>query len=261
MPRENPAVRRFSEIARLPDDELDVAEGALAIAAGADPDLEPGAWLEELDRMAAGVDDLERLISRLFHELGFQGDREAYYDPQNSLLHKVIQRRVGIPITLSVVVLAVGERSGIDLQGIGMPGHFLLRDADSGSYLDAFNRGERIDEHGCESLFRAATGADVAFGPELLPIVSKGDILERILSNLKTIYGRLGSYPDLEWVLRMRLALPTIPSLEVVELAHALSAQGRFVEAAKEIEARAEDDPEAADVLRKEARAIRARLN
>ena len=257
-------VRRFAALARQPDEQLDLAEGALAIAAGGDPALEPEVWLRELDRLAQGIDDVDGLLSRLFRELGFRGNSDDYYDPDNSFLHKVIQRRIGIPITLAVLLIAVGRRAGLELQGIGMPGHFLVRDAASGTYMDPFNQGEVVDERTRELLFRAATGAgpEVAFGPHLLPVAGTSEILARMLANLKEAYRRRGAHADLEWVLRMRLALPQVPPVEAIELGQALAAQGRLLDAAKELESRAQGaQAEASAVLQTQARALRARLN
>lgn len=246
---------------RGPGPYLDV--GALAIAAGADPALEPSVWLAELDRLAAGVDSFERLVRRLFVEEGFSGNRVEYYDPRNSLLHQVLARRLGIPITLSVVCMEVGRRAGVPLEGIGMPGHFLVRPAGSERYLDAFAGGELLDLVGVEARFRASTGAggNVAFGSHLLAPAPTRAILARILGNLRGVYRRLGRAGDLEWVLRMRLALPGVTAAELVELGHALSQQGKWLEGARILERYAEELPQYAQVLFPAARAIRAQLN
>lgn len=262
-PEGNDTARRFAELVREPEARLDLARAALAIAAGAEPELEPERWLRELDRMAAGVRGLGGLRGRLFEELGFAGNSQGYYDPENSFLHRVIERRLGIPITLSVLAMEVGRRAGIELVGIGMPGHFLVRVGSSGPYLDAFYGGQVLDEAGCEARFRAATGAgpDVAFGPHLLPVVSKHRILDRMLANLRAIYRARSSGEDLEWVLRMRLALPHVERSEAAELGEAVAMQGRFREGAEEIERHAEGDGEASEPLLAAARALRARLN
>jgi len=132
-------------------------------------------------------------------ELGFRGNQEEYYDPLNSFLHMVIERRLGNPITLSVLGIEVGRRAGLPLSGIGLPGHFLLRDDGGGGFYDPFNGWERIDP------------ASVDLGLELLPAQSKVQMLARMLGNLVRIYQERGDRVNLEWVLRLRLALPGTP--------------------------------------------------
>lgn len=267
-------IARFAELVQRPAEEVDLASAALAIAAAADPGLEPQRWLEELDRLAAGVDDREGLVHRLFVERGFAGNTDDYYHPDNSLLHRVLARRLGIPITLAVVMIEVGRRAGVLLEGVGMPGHFLVRDPSDGALLDAFHGGTVLDEDAVEARFRAATGAHpaVAFGPRLLPAVNTYDILERMLANLRAVYATRGAdhpsaslrptgHTDVEWLLRMRLALPTAGPQAVLELASALSSRGRYREAAQEIETRAEAYPDDRDRLLATARSSRAHLN
>ncbi|MGB6165363.1 MAG: transglutaminase-like domain-containing protein [Pseudonocardiaceae bacterium] len=246
---------------RGPGPELDV--GALAIAAGADPELDAGTWLRELDRLAERVDSLETLIHRLFVEEHFTGNTTNYYDPRNSLLDRVLQRRLGIPITLSVVCLEVGRRAGVPLEGVSMPGHFLVRPLATDHYLDAFNGGALLDLAGCEALFRAANqpDSDVPFRRHLLTTAPRRAIFARILQNLRTIYRELGRPGDLEWVLRMRLALPGVGAQELIELGQALGVQGRFLEGAKFLEAQIAQWPQYAELLAYAARSLRAQLN
>lgn len=255
-------VRSFAELVQRPESELDLGEAALLIARGADPALDPARTLERLAEIAAGVGDLVGLCRRLFVELGFKGDNRNYYSPANSLLHRVIERRRGIPITLSVVTLEVGRRAGVRLEPIGMPAHFLVRDPDTGLYIDSFGA-TVLDDHECEVLFREATGAgpEVTFGPEIRPVVGHRDILARMLRNLGEVY-RLNADPaNLEWVIRMQLAIPGMPGTGAVELAQAVAAQGRVLEASRELEERARSDAELAPSLVAVARGLRAQLN
>jgi regulator of sirC expression with transglutaminase-like and TPR domain len=246
---------------RGPGPNLDV--GALAIAAGANPDLDVDRWLRELDRLAEGVDSLETLIRRLFVEEGFAGNATHYFDPRNSLLDQVLERKLGIPITLSVVCMEVGRRAGVPLEGIGMPGHFLLRPLATGHYLNAFDGGTLLDLAGCEALFRASTraGSQIQFGPHLLTTTPRRTILARILQNLRVVYARLGDAADLEWVLRMRLALPGVGADELIELGRTLGLQGRFLEGARFLEAQIDQWPQHAELLGTAARSLRAHLN
>ena len=152
-------LQAFADLVSRPDAEIDLTRTAAMIGLREYPDLDVDAVAEGLDAMAVGVRDLAGLRTRLFADLGFSGENLAYYHPDNSFLHRVVERRRGIPITLSVLAIEVGRRAGIDLEGIGMPGHFLVREPSSGAYIDAFHGGVLLDEQACELLFRAATGA------------------------------------------------------------------------------------------------------
>ncbi|SDF85623.1 transglutaminase-like domain-containing protein [Pseudonocardia oroxyli] len=255
------AVARFVDLVRGPEPPLD--EAALALAAGADPDLEAERWLGELDRLAAGVDSLPALVRRLFVEEGFAGDTGDYGDPRNSLLPEVLTRKLGIPITLAVVCIEVGRRAGIALEGVGMPGHFLVRVPHSGHLLDVFDGGRRLDRADCAELYRRATGSTAPFGPHLLPRVSTREILLRMLENLRAAQRRRGGPADREWVLRMRLALRSDADA-LVELGEVLAAQARWDEGARLIAAylsSGDQPPEVAERLRRTAAGLLAHLN
>jgi regulator of sirC expression with transglutaminase-like and TPR domain len=246
---------------RGPGPDLDV--GSLAIAAGADPELDPSTWLRELDRLAEGIDSLETLIHQLFVEENFAGNTADYYDPRNSLLDQVLHRRLGIPITLSVVCLEVGRRAGVSLEGISMPGHFLVRPMATNHYLDPFSGGALLDLASCEALFRTANqaGPEVPFGRHLLTAAPRRAIFARILQNLRTVYRDLGRPTDLEWVLRMRLALPGVVAQDLVELGHTLGRLGRFRDGARFLESQMDKWPQHAQLLEYAARSLRAQLN
>ena len=259
------ALGRFAELAALPEQSIDLADAALLIGAAGDPGVEPTRWLTELDGYAARLADLGALRHRLFAELGFRGDTRNYYDPENSFLHRVIERRLGIPITLSVLTIEVGRRADIALDAVGMPGHFLVGVPGEAIWLDAFAGGELLDLAGCEGRFRESTGSgpEVAFGPHLLPVVGPHAVLSRMLANLAVVYEFRHSGIDLEWVTRMRLALPNAGSREVLALASALELQGRFLEAARELEDRAAavTEPHEEEELLTAAQRLRSRFN
>lgn len=256
-------VEVFRDLVTRPEEEIDLGRAALMIAAGDHPELDPDPWLAQLDEFAFGVDDLDSLRARLFQELGFDGERETYYEPTSSFLDVAISRRRSIPITLSVLTMEVGRRAGIKLDGIGMPGHFLVQFPMTGRYIDPFFNGELLDEEGVEARFRQVTGvaAAVKFVPGMRPVSGKQEILARMLNNLKAIYKARKEGSSLEWVLRMRMALPIIPPEEVVDLGEALALQGRVSEGAAEVMAVAGAHPELAEQLSAAARAIRASLN
>lgn len=262
------AVARFLNLVAGAEPALD--EAALAVAAGADPTLDRAAALAELDRLAEGVTDVDSLVHRLFVEAGFTGNADDYYDPRNSLLTEVLDRRTGIPITLAIVAMEVGRRAGVPLEGVGMPGHFLVRTPGTQRYLDVFDRGRRIDRAGCEDLFRQVTGVgpETRFGSHLLSRVSTRQLLARMLENLRGIYRGRSDHANLEWVLRMRLGLRHEGPELVRELAGVLGAQARWDEAARLLESWADGPGRGAkvgadvlDEVRYEARRQRAHLN
>lgn len=257
------AVARFTELVGTGEPPLDRA--ALALARGAEPDLDEARWLAELDRLAEGVDGLDGLLHRLFVESGFRGNADDYYDPRNSLLPHVLTRRLGIPITLAVVCIEVGRRAGVRLHGVGMPGHFLVGHAGGStadSLIDVFDGGRVLDAAAAEARFRAVTGSGAPFGPHLLSPTPTTAILTRMLENLRGIYRARRRPGSLEWVLRMRLALPGAGPAELVELADALGQQARWHEGARLLE---EHAPAAEPGLRERmltvAKMQRAHLN
>lgn len=257
------ALDRFAALAALPETRIDLAEAALLIAAAGDPAMVPAHWLAELDSYALRLSGLEALRHRLFDEMGFRGDTRNYYNPENSFLHRVIVRRLGIPISLSVLVIEVGRRAGITLLAVGMPGHFLVGVPREDLWVDAFAGGELLDAAGCEARFRESTGtgADVAFSPEMLPVIGPRAVLSRMLANLALVYEARKSGAELEWVARMRLTLPDVGAPEVLALATALELQGRFMDAARVLEERAASGARGADELLTAANRLRSRFN
>ena len=193
-------LEQFDQLGGMPEDEIDLAWAALLIAASEYPELDVIAQMEVLDSLAAGAakgmgDDgdplssVNNLSAYLFDEVGFHGNEAEYYDPRNSYLNEVLARRMGIPITLSVVCIEVGKRLGIPLEGVGMPGHFLLRHRDEpGIYIDPFHRGILLSEDECAQLLRDATRTAVPWDKSYLTTVSNRELIARILRNLKGIY-------------------------------------------------------------------------
>jgi regulator of sirC expression with transglutaminase-like and TPR domain len=257
---------RFAELVEGPEAELALDEAALLIAAHAHPGLDIAAELRALDELAASCPEptLEGWRRHLFVDLGFTGNVENYYEPDNSFLHQVVRRRVGLPITLSVVGIEVGRRLGLEFEGVGMPGHFLLRhQVEEGTwvYVDPFAAGRLLDREACEERFHIVNGASTPFLPGYLDPVGPRAVLGRMLANLKAIYAHLGDLEALAWVFALRLSIPGVPALERRELARVLGSTGRFGEAADELEELAETMPALSRTLISEAVALRARLN
>lgn len=194
------ARQRLAEICRLADAEIDLGEAALLIAAEEYPDLDVGAWLTRLDALASDArprlegahgefERLRGLLDFLYVDYGLSGNAEDYYDPRNSYLNEVLERRVGIPITLSVVAIEVGRRVGIPLRGVGFPGHFLVSHVCHPEVvLDPFDGGRFLTAAECEELLRELSGGRIRFHPRLLRTVSRREILQRMLHNLRGIY-------------------------------------------------------------------------
>lgn len=257
------ALQAFADQVNRPEPEIELGRAAAMIALRDFPDLDLDRVGVVLDTCAENVGDVDGLRHRLFVELGFTGDEVAYYQPDNSFLHRVLERRRGIPITLCVLTLEIGRRAGVPLEPIAMPGHFLIRDPLTGDYVDPYHGGLVLSVEGCETLFRATTGAgpDVPFGDFLLPVVGNVTVLERMLANLAYVY-RVNADPEgLEWALRLRLALPEVTGQDVVALGEALADQGRARDGVAELENWAELSPELGSKLRLAARGILARLN
>jgi regulator of sirC expression with transglutaminase-like and TPR domain len=248
---------RFAALVAATGDGLPLDEACLLIAAHAIDDLDEAAERDRLDELAEGVetDTPFGVVDHLCRDLGFAGDRDTYYDIRNSLLPAVLDRRLGIPISLAVVAMEVGRRRGVTLRGVGMPGHFLVcSEHDRGQFVDLYAGGEVLDADACRQLF---TGMHprVPWEDRFLTPVSAPAIVARVLTNLAGAYRRAGQRQDLAWALDLRLRLPGAPVRDRRELVAVLTALGRFDEAASVVEAGAEGT---ADVV---ARRLRARLN
>ncbi len=253
---------RFTELVERPEDDLPLDEAALLIAAHAQHDLDIDAELAAIDELALGVPErtLDGWRRHLFVDLGFSGNVKRYYDPSNSFLNEVVRRRKGLPITLSVLGMEVGRRVGLRLEGVGLPGHFLLRHGPD-AYVDPFDGGRILDRMGCLERFRAVNGAEARFLASYLEPVGPHAILARMLNNLKSVYAGRGEVAALSWVFDLRAALPDASPLEAREWAQVLGATGRFEEAAERLEILAGDLPDEEESLLSEAFALRARLN
>ena len=187
---------------------------------------------------------------------------ERYHDPRNSLLDQVLTRRLGIPITLSVVAMEVGRRRGIALHGIGMPGHFLVCDAeDPGAFFDPFRGGALLDRVACRAVFERLHGTAAPFDDGSLAPTPPLAIIQRVLANLHHAQVQAGDRPGLIRVLQLQSRLPGAGVVESRGLAQLLAADGRFDEAAEVHEELADVDPDPAQDHRTMALRLRARLN
>ncbi len=201
-----------------PDDQIDLARAALLFARDAYPDLDPELYLNQLDEWAddvrsavmAAADPIEPLNDFLFGKLRFIGNHLFYNDPLNSYLNKAIDRRVGLPITLSVIYLEIARRLGLPIDGIGLPGHFVVRYAGPNGmqYIDPFYQGRLLTLDDCQQLVTERTDGKSTLQPSMLEPVSARHILTRMLNNLKNAQLHQGHFDD---------ALPAVERLMELE--------------------------------------------
>jgi regulator of sirC expression with transglutaminase-like and TPR domain len=193
------ALDDFKDLVRAP--EIDLAGAALAVARIEHPDLVPEPSLARLDELAARstaakIADqrraVERLCDFLFDETGFRGNAHDYYDPRNSCLNDVLDRRLGIPITLSVLLMEVARRVGLEILGIGLPGHFCAgaRLGDEIVLLDPFGGGRWLARREAEAIASRAVGRQVELTDAHFVPATKAQIVVRMLRNLQGIYAR-----------------------------------------------------------------------
>jgi len=217
--------RRFVEVVGRDDFALDQA--CLLIGAWDYPEKDLEDYRERLDEIAAKVaPDVERatngseraraISDMLFGRLGFVGNRDDYYDPRNSFLCDVIDRRTGIPISLSVLYLEVARRVGVLAQGVNFPGHFLVRVAieDAWLFIDPYDGGRTLTPADLEALLRKTTTPDAVLEPSVIAAATKRQILARMLVNLAGIYGRNGDLPrSLDVLERLAILEPANPRI------------------------------------------------
>ena len=191
---------RFAAEVMRPDEAVDLARAALLIGEEEEPRrFDPERCLARLDEMGAEArervrsaegSEVEAFNRYLFEEQGFTGNEADYYDPRNSMLHHVLARRVGIPITLSIVYMEVARRAGLRAKGVGLPGHFLVRvwgDGDEGVLVDPFNR-KVTDREECQKRLDVIYDGQLALREDHLRAVGVRSILARALGNLKAVY-------------------------------------------------------------------------
>lgn len=183
------------------DERIDLIRASLVIARTEYPGLDIEAYADKVEALARRVASLPSdphpqrtllaLNQVLFEEVKLRGNREDYYNPRNSFLNDVLDRGLGIPITLAIVYMEVARRVGLHLSGVGMPGHFLLKHyAEDGkeTLIDCFNRGDILSRQDCQSRLDEIYSGEMKLRPEFLNPISRRQILTRMLNNLKTVY-------------------------------------------------------------------------
>jgi regulator of sirC expression with transglutaminase-like and TPR domain len=187
---------------QVDDEKIDLIRGALTIARTEYPHLNIDSYVQRVDQLAREAESritevgdasetIQALNYVLFEHAGLQGNREDYYDPRNSFLNDVLDRRVGIPITLALIYMEVGRRLGFPLFGVGMPGHFLLKNYDIDgreTLIDCFNGGDILNAEDCQRRLDEIYSGQMTLRPEFLFAVSRRQMLTRIINNSKTVY-------------------------------------------------------------------------
>jgi regulator of sirC expression with transglutaminase-like and TPR domain len=247
----------------VPEHDFDLASASLLVAAEEYPQLPLAPYLRRLDLLAERVRDrlanesaplvvLQELSRVLFEEEGFRGNSEAYYDPRNSFLNDVLDRHLGIPITLSIIYLEVGARLDLPLAGVNFPGHFMLRYEGEALrvLIDPFQNGQLLFEDQAQDLLDRVYGGMVKLQTEFLLSAEKKDIIIRVLSNLKTIY--LNARDDARALAAIERIILVRPSAigEVRDRGMVLARTGRTEEAISDLERYLDFAPEAPDAKR-----------
>jgi regulator of sirC expression with transglutaminase-like and TPR domain len=187
---------------------IDLARASLAVAREEYPEMDEGHYLRLLDQLAEGAHrglpsgaTIERRVGRLntylFHEQNYVGNQDDYYDPRNSFLNEVLDRRTGIPLSLCILYMEVGRRCGLQVDGIGFPGHFLCKvQLDGGELVvDPFHRGQLLGLEEIKKRLASAVGDQYRFDPRVLRAAKPREILVRMLQNLRSVYAEKNDMP------------------------------------------------------------------
>jgi len=198
--------REFRAAVDRPEEAVDLGYAALTIGLSVNPHLDIPAYLQRIDQLAREVAErrdpagdvyhsLAALNHVLFRQHGFDGNRDDYYDPRNSFLSEVLDRKIGIPITLCVLYMEVARRISVPVDGIGFPGHFLVKCSagEEAIFIDPFHRGEVKITEDLGQMLEKLYGRKVALRPQFLEAAGKKQISKRMLVNLKAIYLRNNS--------------------------------------------------------------------
>ncbi len=256
------------------DAEIDLARTALLIAKTEYPALDLERYLFWLDRLAAEagarrlardpLGRLHRLREFLFGEIGFRGNVKEYFDPRNSFLNDVLDRKLGIPITLSLVLMEVGRRLGLDIKGIGLPAHFIVGVEIEGDQvlLDPFHGGTLLTPDSAQEVVSRVLGRPVTLQEEHFAPVTKRQFLARVLRNLKAIYWRRGEWPKVLPVVERLLALEPDSPEEIRDRGVVLVHLGEFTRGIADWERYLNLCPHApdAETVRSQLRRVRGAL-
>lgn len=250
----------FHREVQQPDEQIDLERAALYLAQEDYPEMDVEEYLNALDKMAADVKErspnesyplkiIQAINRYLYDDLGFVGNTADYYDPRNSFLNEVLDRRTGIPITLSLVYLAIAKRVGLPMVGINMPGHFLIRPVieEAEICVDPFHYGEILFPQDCQERLAQVYRHPVDLKPAFLEAVSVRQYLARMLTNLKVVYSNRGELEKtLAAIDRLLLLFPNAP-MELRDRGIVYYHLDRLTDAEQDLAAYLAFDPTAAD--------------
>lgn len=242
----------------------DLGEAAFLLSAHAHRALDVDAQMGRLDDLASDcpATSAAGLCVWLARDQGFRGNAGEYYDPRNSFLDRVLDRRLGIPITLSVLAIEVGRRLDIALVPVGMPGHFLVRELQDGvAFYDPYADGEALDLRGCEQRFHRIHGPQIAFTDDMAQPTPRPVVVDRMLANLHRIYLQRNDRSSLVWVLRLRVIINPSDISVRRQLAGVLANIGIFWEAADHFDALVVLQPDRSEQHLAAAERLRRRVN
>jgi regulator of sirC expression with transglutaminase-like and TPR domain len=281
------ALEAFSQLLRAEDSRIDLARACLMIAQDAYPDLDVDHYMAEIERMAmrlrgrmpqtyGGEERVVALNQFLYEDLGYWGNTDDYYDPRNSYLNEVIERKTGIPITLSILYMELGRRIGLPLEGVSFPGHFLVRLRLRGGMLvlDPFAGGAPQSEEELRSRVKRVIPDGVADDlpaselplDQFLEPATHRQILSRVLRNLKGIYRDTDKPERMLDVLNRMLVVTPGASTELRERGYVYQRLECYRAALKDLTDYSEREPDAPDLDEvrgklQELSALCARLN
>ncbi len=259
----------FAQQIQRPEDEIDLARTALVMGRFEYPDLDVAGYMQRIDQLASVAVEVTvtadvpalTLAQYLFDTMGFAGNGRNYADPRNSFLNEVLERRLGVPISLSVLYLEVARRAGIDAAGVGLPGHFIVRaqtqpKSDQGVYLDPFHNGIPLTEKDCRERVHQITNGKLPFNDAFLNPVGSRYILARMLNNLKNYYTSVDDYPRTAKVIERLLVVHPDDPTETRNLGLIYGSLGKKRQAAELLEKYLTAHPNAHDV-----KAVRQQLD
>ncbi len=257
------AIREFADYVARPPEQIRLDEAALLLARTEYPSLDIAKQLARLDALAARAEcdpslspdaNIANLNQLLFEAEHFAGNEDEYDDPRNSYLNEVLDRKLGIPITLSLVYQEVARRRGLPIVGVGFPGHFLAKYVTPAGeiLLDPYHRGVIVSLQECEEKLKAQFGEDAEFRPLYLATASNKQILSRMLTNLKGSYFRRKEFAQVLTMIEMAVVIDPSSRQEVHDRAMIYFLLRRYSEALTDFQTylnrSSADDPQARDV-------------
>jgi regulator of sirC expression with transglutaminase-like and TPR domain len=239
---------------------VNIARVALEIGQDAYPEIDIDSYLRRIDEFANRAQTrfqpgskVRQILGQinwvLFVEEEFRGNEEDYYDPRNSYLNEVLDRGIGIPITLSIVYAAIGQRLGLPIVGLDLPLHFMLRvdEGDHIDFVDPFYGGAVYDRQGCEQKLSEIASRTITLSDAAIEPCTPQNLISRMLRNLKAIYVRSGDLTSLLPVQRRLTALNPCEPHELRDFGILCVQVDRLFEAIEPLEAYLQSAPKAGD--------------